>query len=144
VLVRRGHAVRAFVLYNSFDSWGWLDHAPPEIRDSLEVVAGDVRDPYGVKQAMRGSEVALHLAALIAIPYSYHSPAAYVETNVGGTLNVLQAARELGVARLVHTSTSEVYGSARSTRCRRSRPTPRPRSARTSWRSRSTARSANR
>jgi dTDP-glucose 4,6-dehydratase len=113
-LVRRGHAVRAMVLYNSFDSWGWLDQAPREIRDSLEVVAGDVRDPHGVKQAMRGSEVVLHLAALIAIPYSYHSPAAYLATNMGGTLNLLQAARELDVARFVHTSTSEVYGTART------------------------------
>ncbi len=112
-LVRRGHDVRAFVYYNSFNSWGWLDQSPPGIRDSLEVFAGDVRDPYGVREAMRGCDVVLHLAALIAIPYSYHSPHSYVDTNVKGTLNVLQAARDLGVARVVHTSTSEVYGTAR-------------------------------
>ena len=112
-LVRAGHTVRAFVLYNSFNSWGWLDHSDAEVRASLEVFAGDVRDPHGVRKAIEGCEVVLHLAALIAIPYSYHSPHAYVETNVVGTLNVLQAARELGVARVVHTSTSEVYGTAR-------------------------------
>lgn len=112
-LVRRGHAVRALVLYNSFNSWGWLDDAPPDVREAIEVVAGDVRDANGVREAMRGCDVVFHLAALIAIPYSYQSPDTYVETNVRGTLNVLQAARELGVARLVHTSTSEVYGSAR-------------------------------
>lgn len=112
-LVRRGHAVRAFVLYNSFNSWGWLDYAPADIRDSLDVFAGDVRDPHGVKTAMQGCDAVLHLAALIAIPYSYHSPDTYVDTNVKGTLNVLQAARELGVGRVVHTSTSEVYGTAR-------------------------------
>ena len=111
-LVRRGHDVRAFVLYNSFNSWGWLDQAPAEIRKSLDVFAGDVRDPHGVKSAMQGCDVVLHLAALIAIPYSYHSPDAYVDTNVKGTLNVVQAARELGVSKVVHTSTSEVYGTA--------------------------------
>jgi len=113
-LVREGREVRAFVFYNSFGSWGWLDHAPREIRDSLDVFPGDVRDPHGVKQAMQGCDAVLHLAALIAIPYSYHSPDTYVDTNVKGTLNVLQAARELGVRRVVHTSTSEVYGTARS------------------------------
>jgi NAD dependent epimerase/dehydratase len=112
-LVRRGHSVRAFVCYNSFNSWGWLDGADKHIRDSLEVFAGDVRDPFGTKEAMRGCDVVLHLAALIAIPYSYHSPATYVATNVNGTLNIVQAARELGVEKLVHTSTSEVYGTAR-------------------------------
>jgi dTDP-glucose 4,6-dehydratase len=111
-LVRRGHDVRAFVLYNSFNSWGWLDHAEPEVKKSLDVFAGDIRDPYGVKQAMQGCDVVLHLAALIAIPYSYHSPATYVETNISGTLNIVQAARELGVEKVVHTSTSEVYGTA--------------------------------
>lgn len=114
-LVRRGCDVRAFVLYNSFNSWGWLDRAEPDVRRSLDVFAGDIRDPHGVRQAMRGCDVVLHLAALIAIPYSYHSPDTYVDTNVKGTLNVLQAARELGVARVVHTSTSEVYGTARFT-----------------------------
>jgi len=112
-LVRKGHNVRAFVLYNSFNSWGWLDHAPKDIRDNLDVFAGDVRDPHGVKEAMRGCDAVLHLAALISIPYSYHSPGTYVDTNIKGTLNVLQAARELGVRRVIHTSTSEVYGTAR-------------------------------
>lgn len=112
-LVRSGHDVRAFVLYNSFNSWGWLDHAPRDIRDALDVIAGDVRDPYGVKHAMTGCDAVAHLAALIAIPYSYHSPDTYIDTNIKGTLNILQAARELGVRRVVHTSTSEVYGSAR-------------------------------
>ncbi|ARU60420.1 NAD-dependent dehydratase [Tumebacillus avium] len=112
-LVRRGHDVRAFVYYNSFNSWGWLDHSPKEIRQHLDVFAGDIRDPYGVKEAMKGCDVVLHLAALIAIPYSYHSPDTYVDTNVKGTLNIVQAARELGVQKVVHTSTSEVYGTAR-------------------------------
>lgn len=112
-LVRRGYKVRAFVLYNSFNSWGWLDNAHKEIRDNLEIFAGDIRDPHGVKEAMKGCDVVLHLAALIAIPYSYHSPDTYVDTNVKGTLNILQAARELGVQRVIHTSTSEVYGTAR-------------------------------
>jgi NAD dependent epimerase/dehydratase len=112
-LVRQGYNVRAFVLYNSFNSWGWLDHSPREVRDNLEVFSGDIRDPYGVKEAMKGCDAVLHLAALIAIPYSYHSPDTYVDTNVKGTLNVLQAARELNVRRVVHTSTSEVYGTAR-------------------------------
>jgi NAD dependent epimerase/dehydratase len=112
-LVRQGRTVRAFVLYNSFNSWGWLDHAPDDIRSGLDVFAGDIRDPHGVRQAMKGCDAVLHLAALIAIPYSYHSPDTYVDTNVKGTLNVLQAAREAGVARMVHTSTSETYGTAR-------------------------------
>jgi NAD dependent epimerase/dehydratase len=112
-LVRQGYDVRAFVLYNSFNSWGWLDHAPEEIRSNLDVFAGDIRDPHGVKEAMKGCDAVLHLAALIAIPYSYHSPDTYVDTNIKGTLNVLQAARELGVSRVIHTSTSEVYGTAR-------------------------------
>jgi dTDP-glucose 4,6-dehydratase len=112
-LVRSGYSVRPFVLYNSFNSWGWLDHSSKEIRESLDVFAGDIRDPYGVRTAMKGCDAVLHLAALIAIPYSYHSPDTYVDTNVKGTLNVVQAARELGVQRVVHTSTSEVYGTAR-------------------------------
>ncbi|HLX79276.1 MAG TPA: NAD-dependent 4,6-dehydratase LegB [Burkholderiales bacterium] len=112
-LVRAGHRVRAFVMYNSFNSNGWLDQSPADIRGALEHFAGDIRDPHGMKKAMEGCDVVMHLAALIAIPYSYHSPDAYVDTNVRGTLNVLQAARELGVARVVHTSTSEVYGTAR-------------------------------
>ena len=113
-LVRAGHDVRAFVLYNSFNSWGWLDRADKDIRNGLDVFAGDVRDPHGVRKAMEGCDVVLHLAALIAIPYSYHSPDTYVDTNVKGTLNIVQAARDLGVERVVHTSTSEVYGTART------------------------------
>ena len=110
-LVRQGHDVRAFVLYNSFNSWGWLDQAEPNIKSSLDVFAGDVRDPHGVRTAWLRR--VLHLAALIAIPYSYHSPDTYVETNVKGTLNIVQAAGDLDVERVVHTSTSEVYGTAR-------------------------------
>jgi NAD dependent epimerase/dehydratase len=112
-LVRAGHNVRAFVLYNSFNSWGWLDDSPEEIRESLDVFSGDIRDPHGVRAAMKDCDVVMHLAALIAIPYSYHSPDTYVDTNVKGTLNVVQAAREFGIERVVHTSTSEVYGTAR-------------------------------
>ncbi len=111
-LVRAGHDVRAFVLYNSFNSWGWLDHSDEDIRDQLDVFAGDVRDSHGVRTAMADCDTVLHLAALISIPYSYHSPAAYVDTNVKGTLNVVQAAQDLGVKRVVVTSTSEVYGTA--------------------------------
>ncbi|SDK80084.1 NAD dependent epimerase/dehydratase, LLPSF_EDH_00030 family [Modicisalibacter muralis] len=112
-LVRLGYDVRAFVMYNAFNSWGWLDESPLEIRSNLEVIAGDIRDPHGVRHAMRGCDVVFHLAALIAIPYSYHSPDTYVDTNIKGTLNVVQAARDLNVARVVQTSTSEVYGTAR-------------------------------
>jgi dTDP-glucose 4,6-dehydratase len=111
-LIERGYDTRAFVLYNSFGSWGWLDAVRKEVRDSLDVFAGDIRDPYGVKAAMQGCDTVLHLAALIAIPYSYHSPDTYIDTNVKGTLNVVQAARELGLEKVVHTSTSEVYGTA--------------------------------
>ena len=112
-LLAIGAGVRAFVYYNSFSSWGWLDEASDDVRGALEVFAGDIRDPYGVRTAMQGCDVVMHLAALIAIPYSYHSPDTYVDTNVKGTLNVVQAARELDVERVVHTSTSEVYGTAR-------------------------------
>lgn len=112
-LVQLGYDVRAFVLYNSFNSWGWLDSVPKEIRKSLDVFAGDIRDPHGVRTAMKGCEAVIHLAALIAIPYSYHSPDTYVDTNVKGTLNIVQAARELSIAKILHTSTSEVYGTAR-------------------------------
>lgn len=112
-LVRRGYEVRAFVLYNSFNSWGWLDSCAADVKGKFEVFSGDIRDPHGVHTAMKGCDAVLHLASLIAIPYSYHSPDTYVDTNVKGTLNVLQAARDLGVSRLVHTSTSEVYGTAR-------------------------------
>jgi NAD dependent epimerase/dehydratase len=111
-LVALGADVRAFVYYNSFNSWGWLDEADPQVKRSIDVFAGDIRDPNGVRTAMKDCDAVLHLAALIAIPYSYHSPDTYVDTNVKGTLNVVQAARDLGVARVVHTSTSEVYGTA--------------------------------
>jgi NAD dependent epimerase/dehydratase len=112
-LIRQGHNVRAFMLYNSFNSWGWLDHCGEDVKGKFEVFSGDIRDPHGVKEAMKNCDAVLHLAALIAIPYSYHSPDTYVDTNIKGTLNVLQAARELGVQRVIHTSTSEVYGTAR-------------------------------
>jgi NAD dependent epimerase/dehydratase len=111
-LVRSHFSVRAFVHYNSMGSYGWLDSSPREVRQELEIFPGDIRDPNGVRSAMKGCDAVLHLAALIAIPYSYHSPDAYVETNIRGTLNVLQAARDLDVGHVLHTSTSEVYGSA--------------------------------
>ncbi|MCK1995977.1 NAD-dependent 4,6-dehydratase LegB [Psychrobacillus psychrodurans] len=111
-LIRQGYDVRAFVYYNSFNSWGWLDQTSNEIKKNLDVFSGDIRDPHGVKEAMRGCTHVLNLAALIAIPYSYHSPDTYVDTNIKGTLNVVQAARELNVEKVVHTSTSEVYGTA--------------------------------
>jgi len=112
-LVRQGFEVRAFVQYNSFNSWGWLDHCHEDVKGHFDVISGDIRDPFGVKDSMRDCQAVIHLAALIAIPFSYHSPSAYVATNVMGTLNVLQAARENDVSRVIHTSTSEVYGSAR-------------------------------
>lgn len=112
LLVREGYDVRAFVYYNSFNSWGWLDTAAPDVVGQFEVVSGDIRDPHGVDAAVQGCDKVLHLAALIAIPYSYHSPDAYVQTNVTGTLNVLQAARRHEVAHTVCTSTSETYGTA--------------------------------
>jgi len=112
-LVRRGYEVRAFALYNSFNSWGWLDHCADDVKGEFEVFTGDIRDPFGVTQAMKDCDAVLHLASLIAIPYSYVSPNSYIETNIQGTLNILQAARELNVRKVVHTSTSEVYGTAR-------------------------------
>lgn len=112
-LVREGHKIRAFVLYNSFNTWGWLDTLPKEILSEIEIFQGDIRDPNGVKQAMKGMDEVFHLAALIAIPFSYHSPDTYVDTNIKGTLNVLQAARDLGTSRVLVTSTSEVYGTAK-------------------------------
>jgi NAD dependent epimerase/dehydratase len=111
-LVAAGAQVRALVQYNSFDSWGWLDHTPADIRNAIEVTAGDVRDAACMENVIAGCDTVFHLAALIAIPYSYRAPESYVDTNIIGTLNVLQAARKAGVRRLVHTSTSEVYGSA--------------------------------
>jgi len=112
-LVRTGYDVKAFVFYNSFNSWGWLDQCAEDVKGKFEVFAGDIRDPHGVRAAMAGCDAVLHLAALIAIPYSYHSPDTYVDTNIKGTLNVVQATRELGIRKVVHTSTSEVYGTAR-------------------------------
>lgn len=112
-LVRRGCKVRAFVYYNSFNSLGWLDTLPKEMIEQIEIFSGDIRDPNGVRLAMTGCEVVFHLAALIAIPFSYHSPDSYVDTNIKGTLNVLQAARDLGTKRVLVTSTSEVYGTAK-------------------------------
>lgn len=112
-LVNLGCSVKAFVFYNSFGTWGWLDDLSKQIKNNIEVVMGDIRDPYGVKNAMYGCDAVLHLAALIGIPYSYHSPDTYIDTNIKGTLNILQAARELHVQKVVHTSTSEVYGTAR-------------------------------
>jgi dTDP-glucose 4,6-dehydratase len=112
-LVRMGFDVRAFVLYNSFNSWGWLDRCESDVKGKFEVFAGDIRDSNGVRTAMRGCDAVLHLAALIAIPYSYHSPDTYVDTNIKGTLNIIQAARDLGISKVVQTSTSEVYGTAR-------------------------------
>lgn len=112
-LVHLGYNVKAFTLYNSFNKWGWLDSLDKSVLSEIEVFSGDIRDPYGVKNAMEGCDTVLHLAALIAIPYSYHSPDTYIDTNIKGTLNVLQAARSLNVERIIHTSTSEVYGTAR-------------------------------
>lgn len=111
-LVAAGCSVRAFVYYNSFNSWGWLDTFPKELLDRIEVFAGDIRDPNGVRKAMGDIDVVFHLAALIAIPFSYHSPDSYVDTNIKGTLNVLQAARDTRCERILVTSTSEVYGTA--------------------------------
>jgi len=111
-LVKKGYDVKAFVFYNSFNTWGWLDTLPREILNNIEIFQGDVRDPNGVKESMKDVDAVLHLAALIAIPFSYHSPDTYVDTNIKGTLNVLQAARELGTQRVLVTSTSEVYGTA--------------------------------
>ncbi len=111
-LVEAGYAVRAMVFYNALGSWGWLEQSPESIKREIDVVLGDVRDPHGMRTAMTGCDAVLHLAALIGIPFSYCSPDAYVETNIRGTLNLLQVARDLGVRRVVHTSTSEVYGTA--------------------------------
>jgi len=111
-LVEKGYKVRAFVLYNSFNSYGWLDSFSQKVLDKIEVFSGDIRDPNGVRVAMEGIDTVYHLAALIAIPYSYHSPDNYVDVNIKGTLNILQAARTLKTKRILITSTSEVYGTA--------------------------------
>ncbi len=112
LLVKEGYDVRAMVQYNSFNNWGWIDTFDQDIKDRLDIFLGDVRDPNGVRTAMEGVDAVFHLAALIAIPYSYHSPDMYVDTNIKGTLNILQAARDLGTERILVTSTSEVYGTA--------------------------------
>lgn len=112
-LLNLGFNVKAFVYYNSFNSWGWLDTLPKDELSEIEVISGDIRDTDGVREALKNVNTVYHLAALIAIPFSYHSPASYVDTNIKGTLNVLQAARELGTSRVLITSTSEVYGSAK-------------------------------
>ena len=111
-LVKAGYQVKAFVYYNSFNTWGWLDTLPSDVMKNVEIFQGDVRDPNGVKEAMKGTAAVFHLAALIAIPFSYHSPDTYVDTNIKGTLNILQAAREQDLERVLVTSTSEVYGTA--------------------------------
>lgn len=111
-LIEQGMEVRAFVLYNSFDSKGWLDTLPNSIKKNIETVYGDIRDYQSILKAMKGCDAVLHLAALIAIPYSYNAPMSYVDVNVKGTLNVMQAAHDLGIKKVIHTSTSEVYGSA--------------------------------
>ena len=111
-LLEKGYDVKAFAYYNSFNTWGWLDTLPKEKLDQIEVFTGDIRDRNAVREAMKGVDGVIHLAALIAIPFSYHSPDSYVDTNIKGTLNVLQAARDLGTERVMVTSTSEVYGTA--------------------------------
>jgi len=111
-LVKKGYQVKAFVYYNSFNTWGWLDTLSKDVMGNVEIFQGDIRDPNGVEEAMKDAEAVFHLAALIAIPFSYHSPDTYVDTNIKGTLNVLQAARKLGTKRVLVTSTSEVYGTA--------------------------------
>lgn len=111
-LVKKGYDVKAFAYYNSFNTWGWLDTLPDDIMKNVDVFTGDIRDPNGVRTAMKGMDEVFHLAALIAIPFSYHSPDSYVDTNIKGTLNVLQAARDLETQKILVTSTSEVYGTA--------------------------------
>lgn len=112
MLLAEGHEIKAFVMYNSFNTWGWLDSLPKSALSEIEIFAGDIRDPNGVRTAMKNVEQVFHLAALIAIPFSYHSPDSYVDTNIKGTLNVLQAARDFELERVLVTSTSEVYGTA--------------------------------
>jgi NAD dependent epimerase/dehydratase len=112
LLIEKGYNVRAFIYYNSFNSYGWLDDLPKEAINKIEIFSGDIRDPNGVREAMRGIDIVFHLAALIAIPFSYHSPDSYIDTNVKGTLNIIQAARDCKVKRVIVTSTSEVYGTA--------------------------------
>ena len=112
-LLLEGADVRAFVFYNSFNTWGWLDSLPKDTLDKIEVFTGDIRDPNGVRTAMKDCQIVFHLAALIAIPFSYHSPDSYIDTNIKGTLNIVQAAKDLKIERVLVTSTSEVYGTAK-------------------------------
>ncbi|NLR61845.1 SDR family NAD(P)-dependent oxidoreductase [Chitinophaga polysaccharea] len=111
-LIDEGAEVKAFCNYNSFGSWGWLDTLPKEKLAAIEIFTGDIRDPNGVRTAVKGTDVVFHLAALIAIPFSYHSPDSYIDTNVKGTLNIVQACKDLNIERVLVTSTSEVYGTA--------------------------------
>jgi NAD dependent epimerase/dehydratase len=111
-LLKEAGSVKAFVYYNSFNKWGWIDSLEPTVQNEIEIFSGDIRDTYGVKKAITDCDVVFHLAALIAIPYSYYSPESYIETNIKGTLNVLQAARELSTEKILVTSTSEIYGTA--------------------------------
>ena len=111
-LVKKGYDVKAFVLYNSFNYWGWLDDVSDSTKSSIEVVTGDIRDPFGIDNAVKDCDIVINLAALIAIPYSYHSPSSYVDTNIKGTLNILESSKKHNIKKMIHTSTSEVYGSA--------------------------------
>ena len=111
-LLKQGYKVKAFCFYNSFNTWGWLDTLSSDILSEVEIFTGDIRDPNGVRTAMKGCDIVFHLAALIAIPYSYHSPDSYVDTNIKGTLNIIQAAKDLNIERVLVTSTSEIYGTA--------------------------------
>ena len=111
-LLNQGYKVKAFCFYNSFNTWGWLDTLSSDILNEVEIFTGDIRDPNGVRTAMKGCDIVFHLAALIAIPYSYHSPDSYVDTNIKGTLNIIQAAKDLNIERVLVTSTSEIYGTA--------------------------------
>ena len=121
-LIKEGYDVTAFIYYNSFGSKGWLDQTDNEIRKQINFFAGDIRDPYGVRQAVKNVDCILHLASLIAIPFSYHSPDSYVDTNIKGTLNILQAAKDLNIEQIIHTSTSEVYGTAREVPIKENHP----------------------
>ena len=111
-LLEKGYQVKAFTYYNSFNNWGWLDTLPKEKLKQIEIFSGDIRDPNGVRTAIKGIDEVFHLAALIAIPFSYYSPDSYVDTNIKGTLNVLQACRDFNTSKVLITSTSEVYGTA--------------------------------
>ena len=111
-LVKKDYEVKAFTLYNLYNSWGWLDHLPKNVINSVDIHMGDIRDTYNVAKAVKGCDYVLHLAALITIPYSYHAPQSYIDVNVNGTLNILEASKQFGIKKVIQTSTSEVYGSA--------------------------------